>query len=69
MDVIGIDWLHQQEQDDWRRRIRQLHRELSQERMQAHKPQTTPQYVVDKDPEQFAKPLRRLKSSEYLFEQ
>lgn len=63
MDVIGIDWLHQQEQDDWKRRIRQLHRELFEQRMQPHKQQSIPQYVVDKDPELSAKPLRRSRTA------
>lgn len=65
MDAITTDWLHQQEQDEWRRRIRQLHRELSEERMQPHKPQSISEGVTDKDTAQSAKPLRRFKSSEY----
>lgn len=65
MDVIGMDWLYQQEQEDWRRRIRQLHRELSLERMQPHKPQSIPQDVADKDLDLSTKLRRRLNNSEH----
>jgi hypothetical protein len=65
MDIIGIDWLHQQQQEDWKRRIQQLRWELNKERMQLHKPQSIPQAVADKDRDQFAKPLRRLNNSEH----
>jgi hypothetical protein len=63
MDIIGIDWLHQQQQEDWRRRIRQLHRELTLERMQPHNPPSIPQGVADKDAAQPTKTLRRLKAA------
>lgn len=65
MDAITTDWLHQQDLENWRRRIRQLHRELFEERMQPQKPQTISEGVTDKDTAQSAKPLRRFKSSEY----
>jgi hypothetical protein len=63
MDIIITDWLYQQELEEWRRRIRQLHRELSLERMQPHNPQSMPQGVADKDAELSTKPRRRLKNS------
>ncbi len=65
MDAITTDWLHEQQQDEWRRRIRQLHRELSEQRMQLQKPQLMPEGVADKDADLSTKLRRRLKSSEH----
>lgn len=43
LDSIGAQQINQ---EDWRRRIWQLQRELSQERIQPHKPQEAPQELA-----------------------
>lgn len=46
MDEITFDWLQQINQEAWRRRIWQLRRELSQERIQLQQLQSRPQEAV-----------------------
>jgi len=46
MDEIRFDWLQQINYEAWKRRIYQLRRELSQERIQAQQHQPVPQEVA-----------------------
>lgn len=53
--MYEIDWLHQLDYQAWRRRIYQLRRELSQDRMQPqHLQSTSQQEVPVPQPEQIS---------------
>lgn len=46
MDNIAFDWLQQLEREAWERKIRELRRELNNERIQARQPDTALQEVA-----------------------